>query len=333
MRWPEVVLPIEQPRVLVSVAGAVLPGVVALELESVGYEAADRFLAVFALGASADSTVAFFAGLAGQSITIAIATAGLGFSTLLVGQVDNVRIDLAANLAELSGRDLTAVLVDAEVSASYVNQTSSQIATAIAEAHGLTPVVTSTSVLVGQYYDRDHARAALGLHARATTAWNLLVALAQIEGFAVDVAGQSLVFGPAGMPAPVAVTVNSFVRVAVDFAATLPGQAILSSWNARSKSVNQAAVGSGTATRLIRPNLSTAEAQRVASAHAAALSGQAMVLAGTMPGDVSLRPGASLQLSGTGSMFDVAYTVLAVRRRVSAAHGFMQAVRACAAAG
>jgi hypothetical protein len=333
MRRPEVVLPSEQPRVLVSVGGVAVPGVVALELESVGYAAADRFCVEFALGAAAFCTAAYFAGLAGRRITIAMATAGLGFATLLVGPVDNVRVDFGANLAALSGRDLTALMVDAEISVAYVNQTSSQIASAIAQLHGLTPVVTPTSTLVGQYYERDYARSALGLNARATTEWNLLVALAQAEGFDVDVAGQSLVFGPVAPVAPLAVTVNSFTRLAVDYAASLPGGATVRSWNARNKVVNQATAGAGTAASLVRPNLSTAQAQRFAAAHLATVAGQAMVLSGVMPGDVSLLPGAVLQLSGTGSMFDADYNVVAVRRSVSAAHGFRQAVRACAPVG
>jgi phage protein D len=326
-------LPVEEPRIRISMAGTVLPGVVALELESVGYAAADRFRVGFALGATALSNVAFFAGLAGQRVTIAMATAGVGFSTLLVGQVDNVRIDVAERIAELSGRDLTALMVDAEISAAYVNQTSSQIATTIANRCGLTPVVTPTSTLVGQYYERDHARGALGLNARATTEWNLLVALAQAEGFEVDVVGQSLVFGPSAAAAPVMVSVNDFTRLSVDYAATLPGGANVRSWNARNKAVSQASAGAGTATSLIRPNLSTAQAQGLAKAHASAISGQAMVLLGTMPGDVSLLQGAVMQLSGTGSMFDAAYTVMAVTRSVSAAHGFRQVVRACAPVG
>ncbi len=245
-------MPSEQPRVLVSVGGVAVPGVVALELESVGYAAADRFCVEFALGAAAFCTAAYFAGLAGQRITIAMATAGLGFATLLIGPVDNVRVDFGANLAALSGRDLTALMVDAEISVAYVNQTSSQIASAIAQLHGLTPVVTPTSTLVGQYYERDYARSALGLNARATTEWNLLLALAQTEGFDVDVAGESLVFGPVAPTMPVAVTVNSFTRLAVDYAASLPGGATVRSWNARNKVVNQATAGAGTAASLVR---------------------------------------------------------------------------------
>jgi hypothetical protein len=331
MRRPEAALPVERPQITVSVAGAEMPGVSTMALMAVGYAAADRFRVGFALDASNGADVAFYTVLAGQPVTINVATGGFGFATLLVGVVDNVRIDLFTNVAELSGRDLTALMIDAEISMAYVNQTASQIAETIAQLHGLTPVVTPTSTLVGQYYERDHARNALGLHSRATTEWNLLVTLAQAEGFAVDVVGQSLIFGPAADTVPVLVTAQNFMKLDLDYAAALPGGVAVKSWNARDKAVNQAAAGAGMQTSVIRPNLSLAQAQSLATMHFGAVAGQALVLAGTMPGDVSLMPGGLLQLSGTGSVFDTGYAVVSVARSLGAAGGFRQSVRGYAA--
>jgi len=308
-----------------------VPGVVGLELDAAGYAAADRFRAVIALQAPGGLTVAGLVALAGQRITIAVATDALGFAPLLVGQVDNVRIDVAENVAALSGRDLTALMLDTELSIAYVNQTSSQIATAIAEGHGLTPAVTATSILVGQYYERDHARNALGVNARATSEWNLLVALAQIEGFSIGVAGETLLFGPVATAAPVLVTAADFSRLSLDYAATLPGAANVLSWNARNKTVYRSSTGSGASTSLIRPNLSLAGAQRLAASHAQTVSGQALMLSGVMPGETNLTAGSVLQLSGTNSIFDCAFVVVALARRLTAGRGFWQFIRGYAA--
>ncbi len=324
-------MPVE-PRVLIAVGGITVPGAVSLELTSVGYAAADRFSAAIALAPDAGTSMAFVATLAGQRLTISVAVDGAGVSPLLVGQIDNVRIDLVKNVAVLSGRDLTALLLDTEISDAFVNQTASQIATAVAEGHGLTPVVTSTSTLVGQYYERDHARSALGLNARATTQWNLLVALARIEGYRVGVSGQTLVFGPATATAPVAMTVNDFSRLALDYAATLPSATTVLSWNSRNKAAYQSSVGSGAPTSLVRPNLSLAAAQSLAASHTASMAGQALMLSGVMPGETQLAAGSLLRLSGTNSLFDTVFVVMALRRSVTAGRGFWQAVRACAAA-
>ena len=88
-------------------------------------------------------------------------------------------------------------MIDAEIAQSYVNQTASQIAGTIAVEHGLIPNITKTSRLVGQYYQRDHARTVLGLNSRVTTEWELLTTLAREEDFLVSVINGTLNFEPA----------------------------------------------------------------------------------------------------------------------------------------
>lgn len=323
----EVVLPLEQPQIRVSLGGVPVPGVVSLEIEAVAYFCASRFEVVFAIGASALTTVAYFAGCGRQGVTIEASLGGFGYTRLLSGQIDNVRLDLAAGTAALCGRDFAALLIDAEISETFANQTSSQIATTIAGRHGLTANVTVTTTAVGQYYELDHARNALGLHARTTTEWSLLVALAQAEGFSLSVTGKTLNFGP-GVTTTVVVTPANFMHLVLDMAPNLPTGATVKSWNSRNKTAVSQSVGSGAMTTLIRPNINAAQAQTVAGAHLATLGMQAVILAGTMPADVTLTPGATLVLSGTNSVFDQSYTVEAVARTLRGRSGFAQFVRA-----
>ncbi len=332
MRAPGVVLAVNQPLVQVIIDGLIIPGAVAVDIESVGYFAADRFSVSFAMGASPLTGTDYFAGLGMQTITISVALGDGGFVGLLTGQVNNVRIDLLGNTATLAGRDLSALLIDAEIAGTYANQTSSQIAAAMASQYGLTPNVQATGTPVGQYYQLDHARSGLSGHARATTAWNLLTWLAQIEGFGLSVTGTTLNFGPIVAAASVLVTPGDCLSLTLDCATSLPGKVTVQSWNTRNKVVNAQSAGSGAGpgTTIIRPNLTDAQAASLAANHLANLALQTTVLEATMPGDLALAPGARMLLAGTGSALDQLYAVEAITRRIDARTGFTQAVRAYA---
>jgi hypothetical protein len=323
-----VALPVEQPQLRLSIAGVAVPGAVSLEIESVAYFSADRFRIGFAMGAAAFTTAAYFAGLGLQTIKIEAALSGFGYVTLLTGQIDNVRIDLARNIAELCGRDLSARLIDSEISETFANQSSSQIASTIAARHQLTANVTATQTMVGQYYELDHARNALGAHSRATTEWNLLTELAALEDFVVSVTGTTLNFGPVAPGRPVFVTPRSFTALSLDVATTIPMSARVKSWNTRQKAVVSERAGSGAGTTLIRPNLTVAQARSLATNHLATLRQHGTMLVGTMPADLTLMPGMQLVLSGTESGLDQTYDVSAVSRVLEARTGFLQTVLA-----
>jgi len=314
--------------------GVPVPGVTALNIESVAWFSADRFRVEFALGAAPQTSAAFFAALAAQTITIDVALSGAGFANLLIGQIDNIRLDLKENVASLCGRDLSAQLIDAEIAETFANQTASQIALAIAARHGLGANVTDTSTPVGQYYELDHARSALGVNARATTEWNLLTWLAQIENFSLSVVGTTLNFGPPPLTIPVFFTPRNFIALTLDTATTIPTTATVKSWNTRNKMVNMQTAGSGTgiSTTMIRPNLTQAQAQAIATNHLAVLAQHTTILTGTMPGDLVLGPAAQIFLAGTDSTLDQLYTVEAITRSLDARRGFTQTIRAYAVA-
>jgi hypothetical protein len=315
------------------VDGLQIQGVVALEVESLGYFCADRFRIDFAIGAGL-TPVADFAALTAQTITIDVAATGAGFATLLTGQIDNVRIFLSENLVTLSGRDLAAQLIDTEISETFANQTSSQIALTIAGRHGLTPNVTGTGTPVGQYYELDHARSALGAHARATTEWNLLTWLAEIENFTLSVTGTALNFGPPAVGIPTLLTPQNFMTLCCDRATTIPTMVRVVSWDSRNKTVNTRSAGTavGLSTTLVRPNMTAAQAEDMAANHLAALGQHITILTGTMPGDLVLSPAAQFLLAGTDSPLDQLYAVTAVTRSLDSRTGFTQSVRAYAVA-
>ncbi len=255
-----------------------------------------------------------------------------GFVNMVTGQVDNVRFDFVENLVVIGGRDLSARLIDAEISEAFYNQTSSQIAEQLAGRHGLAANVTTTSTSVGQYYELDHARSTISLHSRMTTEWNLLTQLAQLEGFALSVKGETLNFGPSATALPVFMTLRDMMTLEIDTATTLPEAATVKSWNTRSKTSVSQTTGVANPTVIVRPNLSAAQASAAADNHLAMLTRHKTILHATMPGDVVLAPDMPIALSGTGSPLDQIYLVDRITRTVGARSGFVQVVRAHAVA-
>lgn len=325
-------LPLEQPRARVSLNGVPVGGLVELDVQAPGAFLAGRFQVVFAMGPPPALGGSDFAVLGAVPVTIEMSTDGVGYFEVLSGQVENVRIDLAANIATLAGRDQTALLIDAEIAESFVNQTASEVAQTIALRHGLVPEVTPTFQPVGQYYQIDHARTSLHVGSRATTEWNLLCRLAEAEGFGVSVFGGALNFGPVGLAGETPVTPRSFVKLEVDLVTALPASVVVRSWNCRSKQVVEQSTGAGNVTNLVRPNMTASQAGNYADSYLAMVRQHGKVLLGKMPGDTSLAVGGLLLLAGTNSGLDDGYVVTSLVRRLNGREGFVQMVKAYAVA-
>lgn len=109
--------------------------------------------------------------------------------SMFYGMVDTVQYDLATGVFVISGRDLTAELIDKKTDEKYPNSTASTIVKKIASAQGLTADVTTTTTLVGRYYNASHTQLADN-----QTLWDLICYLAQMEGFIAYVDHKTLHF-------------------------------------------------------------------------------------------------------------------------------------------
>jgi hypothetical protein len=113
-------------------------------------------------------------------------------TSVILGQVDDVSIDpFDEDSLVISGRDLSAQLIDQKTTNKYPDHVSSWIVATIAQIFNLTPQITTTSIPVGQYYNGAYASIA-----RELSYWDLLVYLADQEGFDMYVRGSILYFGP-----------------------------------------------------------------------------------------------------------------------------------------
>jgi phage protein D len=179
--------------------------------------------------------------------------------------------------------------------------------------------------LVGRNYQNGRTRTTLTQHAQATTEWDLLCSLAQLENFEVWVADRTLYFQPDGTgAATLSVSPTDCVRLVMHHALDIAAGASVTvkSWD----SVAQAAVeqtatsagyGAPTKRTLVRPNLSSAEAQSLADRLLSQITGHERVLHIAMPGDLITAPRMMMALTGTGTDFDGIYRICSVDRRLS----------------
>ncbi len=321
-----------QPLPAVYLNGLLVSGVIEAEIESSSFFSADRFqvrAALNAAGAAVWSSVPLLTevqiGLDGQWLS------------LITGNADTVSIDPIRGEVRAAGRDLAALFVDTQIDESFENQTSSEIATLLANRQGLAAAVTPTQTLVGRYYQSGRTRTALTQHARATTQWDLLCWLAQLEGFDVWMTGQTLNFAPvqqgvASLTITPADCISLQMHHALDIAAGVT--VVVRSWDAISQSAIMQSSSSNadsslsTTRTVVRPNLSSDDAQLLANQLLSQISGHERCIEIEMPGDLVIFPRMTVQLAGTDTDFDGAYTISSVDRRISFQRGFTQTVEA-----
>jgi hypothetical protein len=109
---------------------------------------------------------------------------------------------------------------------------------------------------------------------------------------------------------------------------------VVKSWDA----VSQAAVMQSSSTNpgsslsttrtVVRPNLSSTDAQLLADQLLSQISGHERSIDIEMPGDLVMFPRMVVQLAGTNTDFDGVYSICSVDRRISFHHGFTQTIEA-----
>lgn len=346
---PDAGAALRRPRLRVLLDGTELPGAVAAEIVSNNHYAADRFRLQLTV---TPAQAALWSTRAEALLDVQIALHG-DWTSLLQGEVDQIHLDPRSLRLNLSGRDLTARLIEARTQETFANQTSSDIATLLAARHGLSSNVAPTTTPVGAYWQLEHDRITLNSFSRATTEWDLLVTLAGHEDFDVWVFGTTLNFQPrttvVASPAvlrPVAspdgpanvisLQLERSLTLARDISVTVK------SWNSRqSQSFSQTAraprqAGAGGQSGksqeqhyvIVVPNLSPDAALKLAQSRLHELTQHERVIHAEMPGELALAPRQPLLVQGTGTSFDQLYWIDEITRRLDVTHGFTQSLRA-----
>jgi phage protein D len=329
----------------------ILTGVIDIEVTNASHFTADTFRLTASIAKlPPDLTPLYWGDSAGDELEI---FAGVDSTTgqtnsLIYGQVDDVDIDLVRQTMTLSGRDLSARFLDVKTAEHFQDQTASNIATTLAARHGMKASVTPTTQRVGGYYEYYHSRMN-----KDQSEWDLLVFLAEQEGYDLWVAGQTLYFQP-----PVPATADPYVLLWSDDGAgnfssnmtdirlkrsqTLAKDVIVKvqSWNQAQETVikaenhrNQAdkgqrAGGNAQIYTFYPPNLNKEQADKWAAAKAEDITKHERVISGSLPGDNLLTNRSLIKLVGTNTGWDQLYNIDTVTRRLSSKVGYTMDFRA-----
>ena len=348
--------PWRSPRLRALANGRIVTAAIQAEVTANNHYAADRFAITLALGSNTFEQAGFWAAQPDIAIEIQFSlNGGASFQSLIQGAVDTVMIDIVTGQLRLEGRDLAARLIEARTQETFANRTASEIATLLADRHGLTPVVSATTTPVGRYYENEHDRITLGQFSRATTEWDLLVFLAQQEHAEVFVVGNELHFevdqNNAGQLSPVqTIRPSDLIDLHLERSLTLARdiEVVVKSWNSHNQSaftqtarasrhkgsgISAAGQGGQASTPsqryvYVRPNLTPDDALKLAQQKLAELTRHERVIEFSMPGELSVTPRSRLALLGTNTEFDQLYHVDTIDRRLNIETGFTQRIRA-----
>lgn len=329
---------------------------VSADVDSNAFYSADTFSAMFALSAMPPGMDMLGWWSDQTSIEVSIAVGILSanttdWETLIVGGVDRWTFQPARFEVRVEGRDYTAKLIDAKTSESFKNLTTSQLATLLAQRHGLTPVVTATKTAVGSIYKYDHAHVT-----DEHSEWDLLSYFAGVDGFQVYVKGNELHYEPAIDPATADKYVIRWVEpgsqnwpqancsddltferdltlakgVTVQVRSWTKGKAYTVSYP--TNSAKGIAPGQSTAKRqvysVVRNGLDKAAAMQLAQKLHKQITDHEMRMSGSLPGDNILMPSVIVRVEGTSSPFDQLYYVDSVRRSISFESGYAMSLTA-----
>lgn len=374
---PALVSAVKTPVATATLNGMPLPGLISAEVTNVSHSASDTFRAKFALsgnsllgsiesaiGLSQALPVQFGANYFSTSVNDQLGLA-FGFNggptisgllggisppqSMMLGQIDEVTYDPVEGTLELSGRDLSAQLIDSKTAEKFVNQTSSQIAQTLAARHGLNASVTNTTTLSGTYYEIDHV-----VLTQEQSEWDLLVYLARKEGFDLYVlpGTSQLYFGnfPAtGQPYQIQWSgggnsaVSNALHLRMSRSQTMARDVIIKikSWNqanekgfTKTYKVSQALQSQRANPAKPQvysysvPNLSIDQALQYAKTKAEEITRHEKVIDITLPGDNLLTVQTMIQLVGTGTGWDQMYFPDTIHRRFSFEEGYVMEVQA-----
>ncbi len=175
--------------------GIAIPGALRADVHSNNWFQADTFTAAFALHAVPEGGPEYWGSDARINMMVDIKVdVGGGPVSLFVGQVDHIDVEMQNGLVEITGRDLSARLIERKTQEMFPNQKSFEIAQTLAARRGLAADVDATTTFVERFYSQDHTKITGTQFSRTTTEWDLLADLARHEGFDLWVSGTTLHF-------------------------------------------------------------------------------------------------------------------------------------------
>ena len=318
--------------------GQTLPGVISAEVQSNNHYQADTWKAELALNVPGGQGIAQWDcdALVGQLFTVRM---GLDsdIRAMIVGEADQVDVEPIQGTVSLSGRDLTARLIEAKTQTDYLNQTASEVATALANEHGLTPVVTTTTTPISRFYSGNHDQVSHHEHSKSGTEWDLLTRLAGFEGYDVWVSGTELHFAPAiDISTADLWAMNPQLAISMKLGRSLThAKGVVVQVKVHNSSLGRdftktSGGGSGKSSKtqpfvFLRPNLTEDQAQKLADSLQTEISKHERTVRFEVPGELDMTARDAVSLTGVGQ-WSQSYYVSSVSRKISMGAGFTQSV-------
>jgi phage protein D len=334
------------------VAKVPLTGVTSIETTNTSHFAADTFRITAAIdGLPAALNINYWDKSFGDEVEVRG-----GFATdkplplLVYGQVDDVEVDPIGRTITLSGRDLTARMIDTKTTVTYQDKRASDIVIQVATNHGLQANVQQTAFKVtGTYYEILNA-----MHVQGRSDWDLLVLLAQHEGYDLWVNDHTVNFLPS-----LALTADPYVLLwsdqgqgnrvsnAMDLklrrSETVARDVIVNvvSWNQAQARTFKATIRKSQADKTTKQsavnpqtynfwpaNLNQVQVNQFANSKIEEITRHERIIQATLPGDALLMTRGLVRLVGTGTAWDQVYYPDTVHREISFDRGYCMEVTA-----
>jgi len=269
---------------------------------------------------------------------------------VFMGIIDQVVVQPLKRVLTVRGRDYSCLLMDTPLHSSFLNQTSSEIASSVAERHGLIGRITATTALVGAYSGDNHNKIILEAHSSVTTEWDILRSLANQEGFQFYIKKDTLIFlSPSDRtPAHHMLTEIDIQDVTIfrDVSEEGESTAIVKSWNTwdAKKYSNEISTTPAPQDSLespmvqvaprsvifIHPNLANSRVISLSQRLQAAISTQRLTIYVSMLGNTNIDPQDMISIPGSYSTITQNYRIESIRYQFSASAGFIMRIRASA---
>lgn len=317
---------VRYPRPWLQVGGGELMPCIAATVTRTSKRQTDTFSAELSI----TDTARYGIGLAEwadwdpQDVSILMSTEpdGADLREMISGKVDLPNISLSTMRVSIQGRDRSAALAESKRSEKFQNQKPDEIAKKIAEAHKLTLKFSgNVSDFSGKKYVQDFAHLVLN-----RTDWETLSSLADQIGYRWYVDGKTLYMEPKtegdggfdlvwvppeeGDPAYANISDLSLRR---NMNAARPIQVSVRSWHHRSKKIFSGKAnidGRGDPLTYTDHHNGKEQSQvdKLAKARAREVARHELGITWTGPGDLSADVRQPCNLSGTGTIFDQAYS-------------------------
>ncbi|PYD78271.1 hypothetical protein CFR80_16735 [Komagataeibacter oboediens] len=280
------------------------------------------------------------------------ARAGAQWTTMFQGIVDHVEWSPAETSVHIQCRDYLAKLLDMRVLSGWMNMTGADVVKAMITDAGLTPNVTMTDGMVGQFWQVEHKRKSASSHSRFQTAFDLATYEANMNRCDLYAEGKTIVCAP--YPKPTKANTQT-----LDYSDTGPlnpirmgasglrftrdyqiGKGIIvhvTSWDSRQRNRVEfywtaegpsptMAARNGNLHSFTLPGARLDLVQRYAQQKYNEIVAHERVISGQIPGRITLAPRQFMQITGTGTTWDGTLDVDAVSSRFSWSGGFTQQI-------